>query len=61
MVVEECVGVVACCSDDFTCVVMYFQLLFPVFCMDLGRNPPWALARVGSGGVGCVIHVCSIH
>ena len=40
------------------CIVCCF---FHVFCFALGKNPPWARARWGSGGVGFVIHVCSMH
>ena len=34
---------------------------FHNFCCFLGRNPPWILALVVSGGVGVVMHVFSMH
>ena len=34
---------------------------FHIFCCFLGRNPPWILALVVSGGVGVVMHVFSMH
>lgn len=38
-----------------------FNCCFHFFCVVLGKNPPCALTLLGSGGVGFVIHVCSIH
>ena len=40
------------------CIVSCF---FQAFCYVRGRNPPWILALCGSGGVGFVIHVFSMH
>ena len=34
---------------------------FHFFFGVLGRNLSWALAMLGNGGMGCVMHVCSIH
>ena len=34
---------------------------FHIFCCFLGRNPPWILALVVSGGVGVDMHVFSMH
>ena len=38
-----------------------FSCCFHFFCCVLGRNPPWVLTLLGSGGVGFVIQVCSMH
>ena len=40
------------------CIVSCF---FHAFCCALGRNSPWILALWGSGGVGFVIQVFTIH
>ena len=38
-----------------------FSLCFHFFCCVEGKKPPCFLARCDSGGVGCVIQVCSMH
>ena len=45
----------------FRMVWWIFNWCFHVFYCVRGRNPPWALARVGSGGIGCVMQVFSVH
>ena len=38
-----------------------FSVVVSIFCWVLGRNPPWEITLLGSGGVGGAMHVCSMH